>query len=277
MLNGHDGDTTVSHGNEYLRELARAGKWLTLGRETREYGLKHNQPWKQVLWGWYWQYGIRKHLWENPMVKVLKGTYRTFSPRQSIPEVEEALWSIPLNPQFVEQINLTQRLRSVSNNAFTNERERHYDILSNDVMQNILEFLDRSTGGLGIEPRFPFCDRRLLEFCLALPGDQKLHQGYARIVMRRAMADILPQQVQWRVGKANFSFSLHQALLTYERDRFEEVIVKNPHLVEAYVDMQGIRQAYDRFLANSATEHDVNSLWRTACLGLWLQKTSLTP
>ena len=50
LLDGFDGDTTVSHGISYLAELAKAGNWLYLILELR--GLSRNferSPW-QLLW-----------------------------------------------------------------------------------------------------------------------------------------------------------------------------------------------------------------------------------
>jgi len=35
MLDGHDGDSIVSHGTEWLEELARRGRWLRFAREAR--------------------------------------------------------------------------------------------------------------------------------------------------------------------------------------------------------------------------------------------------
>ena len=55
VLDGWDGDITVSHGYEYLRELARKGQWLTLASETRAYGQQLNLPWTPVLWRWVWE------------------------------------------------------------------------------------------------------------------------------------------------------------------------------------------------------------------------------
>ncbi|NTV38233.1 MAG: hypothetical protein HGA82_03525 [Anaerolineales bacterium] len=48
---------------------------------------------------------------------------------------------------------------------------------------------DRSKAFLAfqIEPRYPFCDRQLVEICLALPPTQKFGNGWPRRVLREAM------------------------------------------------------------------------------------------
>ena len=76
---------------------------------------------------------------------------------------------------------------------------------------------DKSAAAFGIEPRYPFFDRRVIEFCLGLPEEQKFADGWPRVLLRRAMEGILPGKVQWRASKANLSPNFH--------DRFHAVDV----------------------------------------------------
>jgi asparagine synthase (glutamine-hydrolysing) len=55
-----------------------------------------------------------------------------------------------------------------------------------------------------IEARYPYLDRRLVEFAMAIPMDQKLRIGETRSVLRRAMQGILPEKVRTRRRKAVF-------------------------------------------------------------------------
>jgi len=57
----------------------------------------------------------------------------------------------------------------------------------------------------GVEARHPFMDRRLIEYCLALPPSQSMSEGWTRVVMRRAMDGIVPDGIRWRVGKASLA------------------------------------------------------------------------
>ncbi|NJK41365.1 MAG: hypothetical protein HC934_08440 [Acaryochloridaceae cyanobacterium SU_2_1] len=40
-----------------------------------------------------------------------------------------------------------------------------------------LEVMDRAAAPHGIELRFPFWDKRLVEFCVSLPAEQKMQQA----------------------------------------------------------------------------------------------------
>ncbi len=51
----------------------------------------------------------------------------------------------------------------------------------------------------------PLLDRRVLEFCLALPTDMNVHDGYPRYFVRGALDGVLPPRIQWRTDKMAFS------------------------------------------------------------------------
>lgn len=52
---------------------------------------------------------------------------------------------------------------------------------------------------------FPFLDKRVLEFCLAAPGNLKVRNGYPRYLIRGALNGMLPQRIQWRTDKRLFA------------------------------------------------------------------------
>ena len=51
----------------------------------------------------------------------------------------------------------------------------------------------------------PLIDKRVLEFCLALPADLNVQDGYPRYFVRGALDGILPPRIQWRTDKIAFS------------------------------------------------------------------------
>jgi asparagine synthase (glutamine-hydrolysing) len=51
----------------------------------------------------------------------------------------------------------------------------------------------------------PLMDKRVLEFCLALPADMNVHDGYPRYLVRGALDGLLPARIQWRTDKTAFS------------------------------------------------------------------------
>jgi asparagine synthase (glutamine-hydrolysing) len=74
------------------------------------------------------------------------------------------------------------------------------------------ERYDRVAAPLAIEPRDPFQDRRVLAFVLSLPADQIERDGWPKIVLRRAMAGLLPDAVRWRTGKEHLGWQFEEAV-----------------------------------------------------------------
>ena len=89
--------------------------------------------------------------------------------------------------------------------------------------------------------------------------------------MRRAMENILPQKVQWRGGKVDFSASLSYGMKTFDQDLLTSII-DNPATIEKYVNVDVLRQSYERFLtAVTATSSDLFNIWKCTSLAMWLK------
>jgi asparagine synthase (glutamine-hydrolysing) len=259
LLDGFDGDTTVSHGTEYLRELAQSGRWKILWNETKAFGQRFDLPWKKVFLQWVWRYGIK------PKISWI----RCHKPASAITNlIGNSVYSDSINQQLAKQHPLNQVP------AFKTERENHHYLLNRSVMPYVLETMNQAAGAFSLEVRVPFFDKRLVEFCLALPPEQKLSQGWGRVVMRRAMAGILPESVQWRVDKSNLHHSFEQGLRTFETHHFASILADAPTVLRNAIDLKALGEMYDRFLAQTATEEEVNLLWRTVTLGLWLRSNA---
>jgi asparagine synthase (glutamine-hydrolysing) len=125
-----------------------------------------------------------------------------------------------------------------------------------------------------MEVRFPFFDKRLVEFCLALPPNQKLRRGWSRWILRQAMENILPSAIQWREGKANLGVALDRSLRTYERSRFERLMQGEIGGIDRFVEMDFLRDAVPKYLdekiGGSSTEGLI--VWRALALALWLDQ-----
>lgn len=63
---------------------------------------------------------------------------------------------------------------------------------------NVLEYADRMSMAHALELRAPFCDRRLIEFSLRVPFDQKFRYGQSKRLLRGAMRSSLPEAVLQR-------------------------------------------------------------------------------
>ena len=268
LLDGFDGDTTLSHGTGLLIELALMGRWVALAREAGGYARHFNLSPVSVTWSWIWHYRVRHHVPRRAVNAWSRLTRRGLARNG---------WDVDLNPRFVERIGLAERRRELRQPQPQSERESHYLRLNSGVMTHILGEDDGAAAAFAIEKRFPFQDKRLMEYCLALPPEQKLNGGWNRMVMRRAMDNILPKDVQWRGGKTDLSPNFEHCLRTYGRARTEDVVLNDGDPVHEYVNAERLRESYRRLRCERATNDDVLAIWKAVSLGHWLRQARMSP
>lgn len=272
LLDGFDGDTTVSHGFGYFQELARADRWIALAREVIPFAQTVGEPWARAYWSWIWSYKLKARFDHSPALRPLRPFVDRLNRGTPTPQIET--WVEVVNPDFATRVNLEERRRSLGNAVVSTERQMHFARLT-DIGETVtLEALGRAAAARGVEVRFPFFDRRLVEYCLALPPEQKIRHGWTRWVMRGAMEGILPHEIQWRRAKTVASAGFEHGLRMFDRARVEAVLHR-PRIVEDYVHVPTLQRYYARFLAKQSTQPEVNSLWIVVSLALWLQHTDL--
>lgn len=278
VLDGFDGDTTVSDGYGYLSELAKADRWLTFAGEIRRLAKAFDGSFWQMLWSYVYQYRVRPLMAKFRLLRIIRKVgqralhfVRPESPLAINSSANSLTFSSLINPEFSHRMSMVERhqdWRKMQGHSGLDERQRHYrNIAKQGLPPFALEVMDKSMAAFGIEPRYPFWDKRLVEFCLALPSNQKLNQGWNRVIMRRAMSGILPIEVQWRMGKTDFSPNLTEGLVG-DRPRLDKAITQLGAL-ENYLDVKAIQETYQRFIAEPS-HGGARQLWTVLSLSLWL-------
>ncbi|TCL67421.1 asparagine synthase (glutamine-hydrolysing) [Hydrogenispora ethanolica] len=81
----------------------------------------------------------------------------------------------------------------------TEERRRELFYLNlHWFMQVLLDRKDRMSMAHGLEVRVPYCDHRIVEYVWNIPWAMKTCEGREKGILRRAVADMLPEDVVWR-------------------------------------------------------------------------------
>jgi asparagine synthase (glutamine-hydrolysing) len=189
LFDGLDGDSTVSHGLARLTELTASGRWGTLVKEARRVGPALGMsPLSLLRYRAYLPFapaGMRS-TWQR-----VRGTQTPQDP------------PTPLNPDFQERLfqgPLRQELLGEKRPIWRSERDEHQWILERGIVTRAIELEDACSAINGISTRYPFFDKRLIEFCVRVPSYLKLRDGWTRWVLRQSMTGILPPAIQWRPG-----------------------------------------------------------------------------
>ena len=270
VLDGFDGDSTISHGVSYMNDLAESGQWLTLYREIHSHSKKIGYSSYSAFFSLLKQY--------SPFMRLAQRAYRATIRKVSGEDCHNSDQYEPyLNQNFVQRTqmkerhkNLAQQWRTLSGYPFY--KRDHYYCLVRGVMPHTLETLNHASSAFSVEVRFPFCDRHLVEFCLSLPPEQRIKQGWTRIILRRGMANILPKKVQWRNGKSNLGVNFNHTFLKYEDERIKDLLNRHKDIISSYANIESLEEAYDRYTSGVARNDDIINLWKSVTLVLWLQR-----
>jgi asparagine synthase (glutamine-hydrolysing) len=116
-----------------------------------------------------------------------------------------------------------------------------YDDMTTNLMPYWLRSGDRGFMGVPLEVRAPFLDYQVAEYAFRLPVSYLIRDGWHKWILRKAMADVLPDDVLWRRQKLGFPFP-------FERFYVESSAIVDELFARAdnpYLDLRK-RSLYDR-------------------------------
>ena len=123
----------------------------------------------------------------------------------------------PLEEEFAETHHTDETLR----NRMMNE-------LFEEVIPVILHEDDLNSMRVSIENRSPYLDRELCEFIYTVPNEHLIRDGYAKSLLRDAVADLLPEEVVHDKQKRGFNASILSLVDPDSSDTRERLLDDSP-------------------------------------------------
>ncbi len=264
ILGGYDGDSTISHGVGFLNELLFKGKFKKFIDELKS---------------------SSKTLNLNPYRLFITTLIATYIPDLAI-KVQKSKSNGKILSFNREKLIKEDFMNGLATNDFIEYRKKtikprdakkyHYDIINSGNIQFLLEILDRVFGAHGIEPRHPFFDRRLIEFSYGIPTEQKFSHGWDRIILRRAMNNILPPKIRCRRHKARLGANFRRNLLLFETELIENVIYNDSYLIKDFVNIDVLKNSYSIFKEGKPGYKKASlQVWNALTLILWLKLSKI--
>lgn len=253
ILSGFDGDSVISHGEQYLYLLLKNMKFLNFFKEvyTRDKlrGSKFN------FFKVFRKYILRVFL-PNFFYKI-KGLLK-----KDLPAIQASkflknnqLYSMPVSDMSNQYINSIKDFKNF-----------HINTLNTNLWEHVFEIQDIDYSRNGLEIRYPFMDIRLISFCLRIPESQKLQNGISRFVLRQAMKEIIPNSIYHRMNKSILSpyydYSIEERFNEMKSDIIRS---KNEH-INALVDKEYIKSIEP----NSASLNEMIIFQHIYILTKWL-------
>jgi asparagine synthase (glutamine-hydrolysing) len=129
------------------------------------------------------------------------------------------------------------------------------------------------THGAGIEVRYPFRDRELVEFLLNdVPTGELWQPGEARPVLRRALRPLLPPTIVDRTDKGTFEPLFRRVLEPPVRATFEDLFLAHDNEWHRYVRRDWLEGAFRR---GAPRPIELLLLWSATCFELWRRRRTV--
>ncbi len=244
VLDGVDGDIITSQDTAVIAHLVKKGHWQTALREARGLGSffsNHDGLSTSYL------------LWSALKKSVPLGVRLRLRPSYTAEVVKRTILDSFINVSLARSEDLEGRLATYgARRRGPNDtlRERHASNVDHPHLAVALDRYDRVASAFSLESRHPLTDKNLVEFCIALPWQQKLDGGWTKAAMRRAMTGLIPEPVRqsrlWPSPGADFA----AAVLKYHETRVFDLIRTNDKEVYEFVDGSALFACYQRYRAD---------------------------
>lgn len=249
MLTGLGGDEWFSGHQSRYADLLRRGRIARLCREVRD-DIRAN-----TLNGW------RRAVWN---------TVRPMLPDRALDLARRAVRHTPIpawiRPAFAARVGLRDRLYDVprrfgfpthAQNEQFREAVAGFNIHAN-------ELFDRSISRFGLEAAHPLDDRRLMEFGMALPEEQRWRNGTRKPILRRAGASLVAPAIRTRGENADYARPYDEA---WARLGGRARLAAPGTVFDAWVDRDAVLAGYDRVVGVPG-EYDW-PYWMALAVRLW--------
>lgn len=127
-------------------------------------------------------------------------------------------------------------------------------------LEELLRFADRNSMAHGREVRLPFLNHELAEFVFSLPSQLKMHDGWTKFLLRKAMDKKLPGEIVWR--KEKVGFETPQKAWMQEPVLLDYIQEAKRKLVKAGILT---KKALEKKIEPLAAHADKNYDWRYLC------------
>ncbi|HEX8526354.1 asparagine synthetase B family protein, partial [Allosphingosinicella sp.] len=255
MLTGTMGNFTISYaGRELLPELAGSGRWLGLLRQWRAQTRSGRVGWRGLLAATFGPW-IPARLW-LALQRFDKGSEIGVDRYSALSS--ERLDSLDLEARARERgLDLAYR---PSRDGFSARLLGLRRVDMGNVNKGVL-------AGWGVDLRDPTSDRRLVEFCLSLPGEAFVQDGLPRSLALRGLADRLPPEVIAEKRKGLQAADWHEAIAA-SRERLREEIERIGEVPAAAraLDLARMRRLIDEWPSDGWHLRQAETDYRLALL-----------
>lgn len=167
-------------------------------------------------------------------------------------------WSLFKHNYFIKKV-LPPDILKQQEKASQNILELQLLDIYKTVLPALLRYEDRNSMACSIETRLPFLDYNVVEFCLSLPIDAKIKDGWSKYLLRCVASKFLPDSIAWRKSKLGFEAPDADWIIPYLETM--KYTVLDSIFLRKITHKNKLSKAFDRL--------DLRSQWRIFVVARW--------
>lgn len=263
FLEGYFGDQ-MTFAQKYLGDLARRGRWLTIARDLRAFGV-----WMADAGPRFFVHEFRRTFVRSCCPDWIFDAVKKHATRQRL-----ARYPAWYRRGFLDPVLHRQLTRFESRPCSSLHAEEYFRRAT--AGYELAHVAHQTRVGLmsGVDVLYPFRDRDLVAFLMAIPGEMVNLDGVPKGLLRRAVKGIVPDAVRNRRWKADFTV-VHREALLRDRASILQLLTRNSAVVQAgFVNAAAMEQMGATIDRRIAERGDTNITWHLGnLLGLeiWLR------
>ena len=164
---------------------------------------------------------------------------------------------------------------SLSNLQFGYAKRKHLKNISTSNHSKAIEIQSLIANYYGVEERYPFYNRKLIEYCLNISPNLKNKDGHSRYILKQAIKGIVPEKIRTRHTKSNLAHALCKNFV--EKDsKIINMELSNPNkIIKDFIDINDLKSSWNSLKENPreyATRSSVTSkIFSFVVLNRWLR------
>ncbi len=143
-------------------------------------------------------------------------------------------------------------LNQLSFGSFINKsaQKKHLKGITSSNHSKAIEVQSLLANYYGIEERYPFYNKEVIEYCLSVSPHLKNKDGYSRYILREAIKGIVPEKIRKRVKKANLAHALCLNFVNKDYKVIEDSLRKPNLVIKNIINTDELRNAWDNLKKN---------------------------
>jgi len=230
----------------YLKDLISNCRYIKLFNEINSLKTKSNMPYKTIIMQ------LIKAMVSRRMGLIIKSYLKDRG-------------ILYLRSEFVKNNWSSYNYKPVMTN-YSNLNEAMYRMFTRESIPAILHYESRNSMAFSIEQRNPFLDYRLVEFIFGLSNSQKIDEGISKVILRKALKNIMPEKIVSRYSKLGFTVP-QSDWMNDMKDYVNDILNSSSFKGRIYWDSKKIRRLYSDKLRNR-TEMSI-FLWLVIACETW--------